>query len=229
MDHGVDAFAARGNARAPMRLGQRYDAERFLPDPGNTVVCHLDRDADGGRAVLAARAQMQALPGAERFLFTPEDSLHMTVFEGVLDNRRQVDAWPEWMDRRAPVERVTQELCKRLQGFEGPGAFNVRVAQVRPGGLVLEGATEDDEARMRDWREALAEAFGYRQRVHDAYGFHMTFAYPVAWLSDAEVAAWETGLARIAGALDGMILPLKRPAFCRFADMTWFEELVELG
>lgn len=195
------------------------------------MVCHLDLEAEGGQAVVSARAAMMALPGAERFLYTPVESLHMTVFEGVLDNRRQVDAWPIWMDRRAPVERVTTEMCARLAGFEGPGAFAVKVAQVRPGGLALEGATQADEARMRAWREALAEAFGYRQGEHDSYGFHLTFAYPVEWLSDEMVQVWETGLARIEAELveAAPVLPLRAPAFCQFADMTYFKELVGLG
>jgi hypothetical protein len=229
MNRSVEAYAASIRNAPPKRLGQRYDAERFLPDPGNTVVCHLDRETAGGAVVVAARSAMMAVPGAERFLFTPVESLHMTLFEGVLDNRRVADAWPIWMDRDAPVQDVTEAMCARLQGFEGSGAFAVKVAQVRPGGLDLCGATQGDEAVMRDWREALSGVFGYRQAEHDAYGFHMTFAYPVEWLSDAEVAAWEAGLARIAEALEGMVLPLKRPAFSRFADMTRFEELVVLG
>ncbi|MEJ6390705.1 DUF1868 domain-containing protein [Gymnodinialimonas ulvae] len=231
MDRSVDAFAARAHAGPPKRLGQRYDAERFLPDPGNTVVCHLDLEAEGGRAVAAARAAMMALPGADRFLFTPLESLHMTVFEGVLDNRRVADAWPGWIERDASVEDVTEAMVARLAGFEGPGGFAVRVAAVRPGGLMLRGATDADEAVLWAWREALAKAFGYRQAEHDAYAFHMTFAYPVAWLSDDLVEVWEKGLARIGAALAAAapVVPLHAPAFCRFADMTRFEELVGLG
>lgn len=231
MDRSVKDFAERENAAPPRRLGQRYDADRFLPDPGNTVVCHLDLEAEGGRAVAAARAAMMALPGADRFLFTPQESLHMTVFEGVLDNRRTAGAWPDWMERDAPVEDVTEAMLARLAGYEGPGGFAVRVAAVRPGGLVLRGATDADEAVMRAWREALAKMFGYRQAEHDAYAFHMTFAYPVAWLSDDLVEVWEKSLARIGAELVAAapVLPLRAPAFCRFADMTRFEELVGLG
>ncbi|MBF9043426.1 DUF1868 domain-containing protein [Rhodobacterales bacterium HKCCE4037] len=227
----MEAFAERAHKGPPPRLGQRYETGRFLPDPGNTVVCHLDRAAPGAGAVLAAREAMQDLPGADRFLFTPVESLHMTVFEGVLDNRRVADAWPAWMDRDASVGAVTEEMRTRLDGFEGPGRFDVRVVSVRPTGLVLEGATEADEAMMRSWREALSSAFGYRQAEHDGYAFHMTFAYPVAWLSDDLLPIWEEGLARIEAELKraAPVLPLHPPAFCRFADMTHFEELVPLA
>ncbi len=231
MEQGVGFVAARNRTGPPQRLGQRYDRQRFLPDPGNTVVRHLDLDTPGGQAVVAARAAMMALPGAERFIFTPVESLHMTVFEGVLDNRRQADAWPDWMDADASVEDVTEAMRARLSGFEGPGEFAVRVATVRPGGLDLVGATDADEAVAREWREALAKVFGYRQGEHDRYGFHMTFAYSLDWLPDEQVAIWEEGLARIEAELVAAapVLPLRPPAFCAFADMTWFEELVVLG
>lgn len=227
----VTDWAESANDGPPMRLAQRYDAERFLPDPGNTVVCHLDLDSPGGAAVLRARAAMKALPGADRLLFTPEDSLHMTVFEGVLDARRRPNAWPSFVDVAAPVAHVTEAMRVRLDGFEGPGAFEVAVAAVRPGGMELRGATDGDVAALLTWREALSGAFGYRQTEHDAYRHHMTFAYPLDWLPDDLVPMWQQGLAEIEADLMSAapLLPLRAPAFCQFADMTHFEELVALG
>lgn len=226
----LEQFAAAANAGPPMRLGQRYDAVRFLPDPGNTVVCHLELDTPGGAAVLRARERIMALLGAERLLFTPVESLHMTVFEGVLDVRRTGDAWPLFMDAEASVDEVTAEMRQRLAGFEGPG-FEVRVRAVRPGGLELCGATEADAAALVVWREALSAAFGYRQAEHDAYKHHLTFGYPVSWLPDALVPAWRQALAETFAELVAAapVVPLRAPAFCEFKDMTWFEELVALS
>lgn len=227
---GIDAFAETNNTSPPVRLGQRYSATEFLPEHGNTVVCHLDLDAPGHERVLAARARMQALPEASRFLFTPVESLHMTVFEGVIETRRTADAWPLEIDREAPVDEVTEWHLARLAGFEPPAPFQVRVAGVRPTGLVLTGATDADLARMRAWREALTGPFAYRHDNHDAYTFHMTFAYPAAWLPDAVLPEWEATYREILDDLQRLpALPLRPPAFCRFADMTFFEELLVLG
>lgn len=227
----LDAFLVGANSAPPMRLGQRYDAERFLPDPGNTVVCHLDLDCPGGAAVLRARTAMMALPGAERLLFTPEDSLHMTVFEGVLDVRRTPDAWPAFMDSGAPVADVTEAMRERLATFDAPGAFEVRVEAARVGGLQLCGATQADVDSLLAWREALSAAFGYRQEAHDSYRHHMTFAYPLEWLPDDLAPAWRTAYAGIEAELReaAPVLPLRAAAFCAFVDMTRFEELVVLG
>lgn len=224
-------FMAGANGAPPARLGQRYDAEGFLPDPGNTVVCALDLDTRGGAAVVRARERIMGLPGAERLLFTPVESLHMTVFEGVLDGRRQRDAWPDFCAMEAPVAEVTAQMVERFQGFEAPARFEVAVQGVGPTGLALCGAAGRDAAALVAWRDALSGAFGYRQREHDAYRHHMTFAYPVDWLPDAVLPAWEAGLAQIMSDLvaEGAVLPLRPPAFCTFEDMTWFEEVVRLA
>lgn len=219
------------NARPPARLGQRYSATEFLPEAGNTIVCHLDRTDPAHEAVLHARAQIMALRGAENFLFTPETSLHMTVFEGVIDTRRTPDAWPDGVDLAAPVNDVSDILAARLAAFDPPAPFKVRVTGLRPTGLVLSGATPRDDANMATWRNQLTAPFGYRHSTHDSYRFHMTFGYPVAWLDDDMLEPWTSKMQAI---LDDLIraaplIPLAPPAFCTFADMTHFERRVVLA
>jgi hypothetical protein len=227
----IDRFLASNRALPPSNLGKRYDAEKFLPEAGNTVVCHLDFDSPSHSAVLEARRRMQALPGADRFLFTPVSSLHMTVFEGVIDTHRTQNTWPAGFDLSASVESATKEIFECLKTFSPPPDFAVRVAGLRPTGLILEGATAQDEANMRAWREALTVPFGYRHDDHDDYKFHMTFAYPIAWLPDDAQAHWEAefGLILADFANAAPVIPLVSPAFCQFADMNRFEELLVLS
>lgn len=224
-------FAQSAHDGPPSRLGLRYDVDRFLPEAGNTVVCHLDRDDPAHGAVLEARARMQALPGAEGRLHTPLSSIHMTVFEGVIETRRTVDAWPAGLDREAPVDRVTEVMVKRFADFTPPPAFAVRLVGMLPTGLILQGATAADEAALTAWREALVGAFGYRHADHDAYTFHMTFAYMTAWLPDSALPAWNSALPEICADLvrSAPVIPLRPPAFCTFADMTHFEEVSVLA
>ncbi len=223
----VAPFAASTNPNAPRRFGQRYNAEEFLPEAGNTVVCHLDFDAPAHEAVLEARRRMKALPEAKRFLFTPVESLHMTVFEGVIETRRTADTWPRDLDRDASVASITDAMIDRLADFPAPPGFAVRVAGISPTGLALKGATEEDEAKMRVWREALTKPFAYRHDDHDAYQHHMTFAYPIDWLPDTVLPVWQAELGAILADLADVapVIPLTAPAFCKFADMTRFEEI----
>lgn len=215
----------------PSRIGQRYDVDRFLPEAGNTIVCHLDQTDPAHAAVLEARARMQALPGAENCLYTPESSIHMTVFEGVIETRRTPDAWPAGLDRDASVDTVTEVLLHRLAGFQPPPPFAMRLVGMTPNGLILGCASPEDDAAMNAWREALADAFGYRHTEHDTYRFHMTFAYMTAWLPDEVTPEWERALPEICADLAqaAPVIPLRAPAFCTFNDMTHFEERLVLA
>ncbi|MDA8746929.1 DUF1868 domain-containing protein [Litoreibacter sp.] len=227
----IAKFLDSNNTSPPPGLGQRYDTKKFLPESGNTVVCHLDLDTPTHGAVLKARRRMQALPGADRFLYTPKNSLHMTVFEGVIETRRTPNTWPAEFDSTASVESATNSILARLTEFSPPPSFAVRVEGLRPTGLILKGATAEDDTNMRVWREALTEPFGYRHDDHDSYKFHMTFAYPVEWLPESAKSHWESEFQSILADLVGAapIIPLRPPAFCQFADMNRFEELLILN
>ncbi|MBL4627058.1 MAG: DUF1868 domain-containing protein [Roseicyclus sp.] len=227
----LSQFAASSHSGPPVKLGTRYDAAGFLPEAGNTIVCHLDESAPAHSAVLEARVRMQRLVGAEHLLFTPPASLHMTLFEGVIETHRTADAWPDDVDCDASISQVTDVMVQRLAGLVPPAGFAVRVVGLRPTGLVLCGASEADDVAMGAWREALSQAFGFRHTEHDSYQFHMTFAYLINWLPDAVLPRWESELPAIFDDLvrAAPVIPLRPPAFCRFDDMTEFRELVVLA
>lgn len=226
----IAPFLESNQTAPPPRLGQRYDAQRFLPEAGNTVICPLDFDRPTHAAVLEARRRMLNLPHADHLIFTPSSSLHMTLFEGVIDTRRTPNTWPAGFDLTAPVEQATDAILDRLAGFSPPPRFAVRVAGLRPTGLILEGATEADCANMRAWRDALTGPFGYRHDTHARYRFHMTFAYPIRWLPVSARQQWEVELASILAELAdaACVLPLRPPTFCQFADMKRFNEILAL-
>ena len=225
------AHAASNNTAPPIRLGSRYDADGFLPECGNTIVRHLDLSAPAHAAVLRARARLMDLAGAECLLFTPKESLHMTVFEGVIETRRTDDAWPAGQDRAAEISDITAALKPRLAAFVPPASFDVSVVDIGVNGLVLDGVTEADRALMRMWRDALTVSFGYRHAAHDDYRFHMTFAYSLGWIDDAHLADWDRAFREILSDLRAAapVIPLRPAAFCTFDDMERFEEIVVLG
>lgn len=227
----IARYAETRNKKPPRHLGQRYDTSGFLPEAGNTVVCALNTADPAHRAILTAREQVRGLPGADKLLFTPASSLHMTVFEGVIETRRMPDAWPADMDPDASIDAVTRALIPRLSDFHAPPEFAVRAVGIGPGGLILAGACAEDDAHLVAWRAALTVPFGYRQQGHESYRFHMTFGYPLRWLSADELPEWNAGLASIFAELTDAapVIPLCRPAFCQFADMTHFEEQLVLA
>ncbi|TGQ45981.1 DUF1868 domain-containing protein [Mesorhizobium sp. M00.F.Ca.ET.216.01.1.1] len=225
-------FFTGSNPSPHVHLGTRYDATGdFLIEPGNTVVCHLVGGSASEAVVLDVRERMRAMPDADRLAFTPVSSLHMTLFQGIIEYRRRFPYWPQDVPLDTSIDDMTRLYLERLNGFKGRGAFKIRVIDVVPTGLTVAGASDEDERIMRAWRDALSVPFGYRHPDHDNYAFHITFAYQIWRLDDDRAPQWQdlfddclSLLARQAPVID-----LRPPAFCGFRDMRQFEELLVLG
>lgn len=224
----IATFTRSANPCPPSHLGTRYDGEgNFLPEPGNTVVCHLVEGSPSRAAIIEARQALMALPGAERLAFTPVSSLHMTLFQGVIEFRRRLPYWPDDVALNAPVEEVTDLYLARLDNFSPGPHFRMRVTGLTPEGLALEGVNERDRQALAQWRDRLATCFGYRHPDHDDYVFHITFAYLMDWLDDDAAEVWRNGMAKILARLQAKapVIELAPPAFCTFQDMRHFEEI----
>ncbi|AZO45430.1 DUF1868 domain-containing protein [Mesorhizobium sp. M7D.F.Ca.US.005.01.1.1] len=226
------AFFAGSNPKPSVHIGTRYDTSgNFLIEPGNTVVSHLVTGSPSEAVVLAVRDRMLAMQDADRLAFTPVSSLHMTLFQGIIEYRRRLPYWPQDVPLDTSIDAMTRLYLERLRGFQGFGPFNIKVVEVLPTGLTVAGATDEDLRIMRAWREALAVPFGYRHPDHDAYVFHITFAYQIQRLADDRAAAWQDlfddGLALFER--QAPVIEIKAPAFCSFRDMEHFEELLVLG
>jgi hypothetical protein len=210
-------------------LGRRYDATgAFLPEPGNTIVCHLLKGSASERAVVAARQSLMDLPEArENLAFTPVPSLHMTLFQGIIEYRRTVPFWPQDMPLDTPIKDMTAHYLRKLESFVAPGPFTMTVTDATPEGLTIDGATAADRACLKEWRDRLASAFGYRHPDHDSYRYHITFAYVLRRFSDEAILAWDEALPDIVARLrdEAPTLELAPPAYCSFEDMKHFEEL----
>ena len=228
----LQKFSRSQQPAAPRHLGTRYNRDGiFLPEPGNTVVCHLEEGSETERVLRAARQRYLAMPQARQLAFTAPESLHMTLFQGILDGRRERPYWPDGVPLDAPMDVMTELMLERLAPYSGGAPFGVEVVGAAPTGLVVQGATEADRRAMAGWRDDLAALLGYRHPDHDSYIFHITFAYLIDWFDDAALPDWQDMLDDVLAMirLQAPVLELRAPAFCSFADMNWFEELLPLG
>ncbi|MER9407816.1 DUF1868 domain-containing protein [Mesorhizobium caraganae] len=220
------------NPKPPVHLGTRYDtAGNFLLEPGNTVVSHLVDGSPSEAVVIEVRERMRAMPDADRLAFTPISSLHMTLFQGIIEHRRHLPYWPQDVPLDTSIDDMTSLYLKRLKGFESLAPFNIKVIEVVPTGLTVAGATDDDVRVMSAWRDALSVPFGYRHPDHDSYIFHITFAYQTQRLADDRAAAWQDFFDDSLALFERQapVIEIKPPAFCSFNDMNHFEELLILG
>lgn len=222
-------FGRQHNPAPPRHLGTRYTtAGVFLPEPGNTVVCHLVEGSATQQALADARLVFQGMEDADKLAFTPVASYHMTLFQGILEGRREYPYWPRDLDGATSIAEMTAQFTQRLQGFAGGPAFQVAVTGMAPTGLRVEGITAADRQAMADWRDGFAEVLGYRHPDHASYEFHITMAYLIDWIDADALPAWHSMLADVEADIvqRAPVLELRAPAFCSFADMNWFEELV---
>lgn len=223
------AYSRGRNATPPPHLGTRYlRAGGFLPEPGNTIVCHVTKGSPTQDVLVEAREKFLAMPEAQQFVFTPIASLHMTLFQGIIEYRRKPGFWPEGIALDAPIDEMTDIMAERLEQLSVFEPFQVEVTRARPSGLLVDGASERDRKTMRAWRDALAGLLGYRHPDHDDYPFHITFAYAIDWLADDALPRWQAMLDEVAGDIRRKmpILELDPPAFCSFEDMNHFCELL---
>jgi hypothetical protein len=226
------SLSRSSNTTPPRHLDTRYNTDgTFLYEPGNTVVCHTTAGTPSHTAILAVRERLMRLPQADRLAFTHVSSLHMTIFQGIIEYRRNRPYWPDDMPLDTPIDVMTAHYRDKLKDFAPLSPFRARITDVTPEGLTLEGDTLADRHCLRAWRDAFADVFGYRHPDHDHYEFHITFAYVVDWLDDSVLPAWQEALMEQLEYLKDQapIVDLDPPAFCAFEDMNHFEELVVFG
>ncbi|TAG25730.1 MAG: DUF1868 domain-containing protein [Rhodobacterales bacterium] len=213
----------------PEAVGQKFDAKgQVLPFPGNTFLCHIPPDGPAHAALCAASAALQAGPLAGAFSFLPPASFHMTVFEGVTDAHRDDARWPEGLPADAALDEVTARFAAATAGLELPPAQAVRPVAILGGRTVaVTGLTAQAEAALRAARAILADRTGIRRPDFATYGFHITLAYALRWLTEDEARAVhdlsDAVFARLVAAAPAITLgPVE---FCTFADMHAFPPL----
>ena len=226
-----DAIAP-GSGWINPRLGIRFDeAGRFLPEAGNTVVCQIIPGSRTETALAAFRTALSELPEAHLFAFTPKESWHMTVFEGVVETRRDPAFWPQGIDPETALPATTVAMAQRLEGFVPPPPLRMAVQAATPFGLSLRGATAVDEGNARLWRDRLSDALRLKTPRHAEYAFHTTIAYLKRAPSRDALPVWRATISDWTRHLmqDITEVELAPPAFCTFKDMCNFAPLRRLG
>lgn len=206
--------------------------------PGNTVLCRLVQPAPVLRAVQPVLDTLRPLAG-RRMAWLPASSYHVTLFDGLLDMRRQRPDWPDGLALEAPMAECHQHLLERLRAFaidpglDRPLQLVPDPAVVSPtlGAIPLRPVDARQERQLRRLRDRLAGILGVRRANHDTYQFHMTLGYCVqAFDPEALQAYGQAWAAGIHGLRAGLgTLALGPPEFCRFEDMAAFETLAVLG
>ena len=239
---GVAVAGSAARAGAASRPAYPPDVfSKFLPDgrplrfAGNTIICHLDQQGERSAAFdafLDIYREVPALPFARKVAWLPPSSYHTTIFGGANDRPRLKASWPADLPLDLPIADCDRVLGERLKGFALDHAPPIRLKvdleqlqdPARPLTLLLLPVDAAEEARLRGLRDRLSRLLAIRSPNHDAYRFHVSLGYPIAWFTEGEASLFQATWRRWAGAVASKspVINLGAPEYCLFDDMFAF-------
>ena len=162
-------------------IGTKFNADgsvRFFP--GNTIISKIDHNAPVFEEFKKIRQMLADKPVARCVTMLPDDSIHMTVIEGVCDQVRREGYWTSLLPLDCPLSATDALFEARFAELAPLGPVTLRMSHVVCTGAILlrmEPVTPEDAARLSAYRDAASAALGLRFPNHDSYRFHITLGY----------------------------------------------------
>ena len=236
----ADAPAATdAGPRRPPSVGRKFNADgspfRF---PGNTIISHIPLATPLSDALTSVRDTLAAGSYAHCLALLPPSSYHMTVFEGVTDSSRRAGIWPAGLPFDAPLEASHRYLERQLEGFELDCALPLRMRldefslRRDPGATIrLLPLDEQENRKLRRLRDRLSAQLRLRAPDHEQYGFHISLAYLVDWMTPEQQREYIAVQSECFSMLQKRVplIELGAPEFCVFYDMFAFDTQFRVG
>lgn len=209
--------------------------DKFNPDgtvrtfPGCSIVTHLTPNTPVHLGLRQVQARLTASPVGRCFTPLPPSSFHMTVMDLVCDQVREPAYWSRQIPLDAPLAVVDARLALHVAKVQpAPGPLHMRIDRLGPPDVTVHVLVEPADSETRQalgrYRQAISRATGVRHPNHETYGFHISLAYRIAEMSEAEQRAYETFAAQTHAQLGSTVdrLTLDAPDLVFFDDMFSF-------
>lgn len=215
-----------------------FENGKARPFAGNTIISQIPSRTPLSDALTTVRNTLAAQEFSQCLRLLPPSSYHMTVFEGVIDEQRKPPFWPVEVAKDASVQACTDYFTERLIDFDLDDEFELRmqvddfnVHKDSGATIRLVPASVQENKKLRDLRDRLAQRLGIRAPDHDQYGFHISLGYLVKWMTDAQTleyaAVQQKCLTFLRETLE--VFALDAPRFCTFNDMLTFDDKFAIG
>ena len=165
-------------------IGTKFNADgsvRFFP--GNTIISMIDHEAPVFAAFLHIRDLLTAKPAVRCCTMLPDDSIHMTVMEGVCHQWRKPGQWTSLLPLDCKLSEVDDLLEEKLGSVRPLGAVRMRMEKLcRKSGITIRLApvTDGDLLELRRYRDEVSAVTGLRLPNHEDYRFHISLCYFVS-------------------------------------------------
>lgn len=149
--------------------------------PGNTVIADVRADSPACSVIHHLHQLLSKCGAGSCFIFLPEDSYHVTLIRGVNDYVRDPAYWPSALEADMPMAGVDRYFEERVRSVEFPLDIRMKFQQVQIDGhdvrICLTPWDDEEDRRLRQFRDEVAAAVGLRLPGHDTYTYHVTLAY----------------------------------------------------
>lgn len=204
---------------------------KFNPDgsvrqfPGNTVICFIDPQSAVYAHCHYIQEQLRSFLFAHKFALIPIQSVHFTAIQLLVDQRRE----PKWWSSSLPLDATLKEadafFIKTFETVPTCDGFDMAFRLLRSGpnsiSVGIWPSTDDELKRLRQYRDAVAEATGVRLPHHETFPFHITLAYHIIQQAPEEAEQFAALLDRVNNEIRPKFANFKtgRPQLAFFDDM----------
>jgi hypothetical protein len=199
------------------------------PFKGNTVICHMQPQGSTRDTVEQIATDLRRSSFIHKIALLPPKSYHMTVYPGANDQGRDITGWPSDVPKEASIEECSRIIGERMRAFHLECQLPIRmkvdgtktIENPRATTLRMTGLDADEEKKIRRIRDRLVEVFGFRDKQHDQYGFHITLAYQLQRFTSAEQTEYRAVLAKNVPRIiaSAPCFEFANPEYCTFPDM----------
>lgn len=163
-------------------IGRKFERDGSVRRyPGNTIIADVNPGCGAYDVMLHLRKMLIDAGFDDSMIFLPEDSYHMTVIQGLNDQVRSDDHWPDCLPKDSSMEKVDDHVSMAIARVGLPKNIRMKFRGVKASRMCfmvsLEPADEEQERELREFRDKAAEAIGVYLPRHSEYDFHITLAY----------------------------------------------------
>lgn len=205
----------------------KFDQEgKPLPYYGNTIISFLNKDKWPifNEAVKIQDALKDSV-FAEWLSFLPTSSLHMTVLTLCREIDRGTKYWPPQIRTDDCFHEIDEALKKIVGMISRVEHIMMEVDYCEVTKIVLKPYRKEDEKKLTDYRNKIAEATGIRHPWHDGFRYHISLDYKIKELDKYQKAVSNELCRELTKRLKKCVMPFKIPApeFVIFNDMMSYE------
>jgi hypothetical protein len=164
-------------------VGLKFDTNGdVLQFEGNTIISLLDHNTEVFRKAVLIRNDLEKMKISKCVTFLPDESLHMTVIEGVCDKVREKNYWTSLFPLDVKLTEIDKEFENKFVKISPfPKVLMSFYSFLVEGGICisLKPSSEEDKNKIEKWRDEVSDVLGLKFPNHNNYGFHISLAYGI--------------------------------------------------